>query len=141
MTTQRRDTKQRQTVLAAVMGRSDHPTADEIYAEVRRADEKISRGTVYRNLGLLSEEGQVNHVKVPGADRYDGRLDRHYHILCVRCKTVADVPVPYEDGADTTAENLTGFFVERHRTVFEGLCPKCREIVENGNKSLQKQEK
>ena len=50
-----RNSKQRQLVLDAVLDRCDHPTADQIYLDVRAKDDKISRGTVYRNLGILSE--------------------------------------------------------------------------------------
>ena len=61
----RRNSKQRQLVLEAVKARCDHPTADQIYLDVRAQDDKISRGTVYRNLGLLSDEGQISQVRVP----------------------------------------------------------------------------
>ena len=68
---QYRNTRQRKIVLEAVQEHHDHPSADQIYLEIRAKDPRISRGTVYRNLNILSEEGQITHVKVPGADRYD----------------------------------------------------------------------
>ena len=77
-----RNSRQREIIRDAVMARCDHPTADQIYLDVREKDDKISRGTVYRNLGILSENGNVTNVKVPAADRYDSRLDRHYHLFC-----------------------------------------------------------
>ena len=52
-----RSTKQRQLILGAVEKRHDHPTADQIYLDVHAVDERISRGTVYRNLGILSASG------------------------------------------------------------------------------------
>ena len=88
----RRNSKQRQLVLEAVKARRDHPTADQIYLDVRARDDKISRGTVYRNLGLLSDEGQISQVRVPAADRYDLRQDRHYHLFCTGCGRVFDAP-------------------------------------------------
>ena len=45
---QQRKSRQRQMILDAVMTRCDHPTADQIYLDVRAEDDKISRGTVYR---------------------------------------------------------------------------------------------
>ena len=90
-----RHSRQRQAVLDAVTARCDHPTADQIYLDVRAKDDRISRGTVYRNLALLSKSGQITHVKVPTADRFDARLDRHYHLLCTNCGRVFDAPVPY----------------------------------------------
>lgn len=82
----RRGTRQRHLILCAVRARCDHPTADQLYDDVRAVEPKISRATVYRNLNCLSDDGVICHVRVPGADRYDLRTDRHYHLFCVRCK-------------------------------------------------------
>ena len=120
-----RSTKQRQLILEAVEKRHDHPTADQIYLDVRAADQRISRGTVYRNLGILSASGQISNVKVPAADRFDSRLDRHYHLFCACCGRVFDAPVSYHGEYDAQVEAETGFQISRHRTVFEGLCPDC----------------
>ena len=121
----RRSTKQRQLIQEAVEKRHDHPTADQIYLDVRAADERISRGTVYRNLGILSASGQISNVKVPAADRFDSRPDRHYHLFCTCCGRVFDAPVSYHGEYDAHVEAETGFQISRHRTVFEGLCPDC----------------
>ena len=75
-----RETKQRRIVLETVRSHTDHPTANTICEEVHAIDRKISQGTVYRNLNCLSEDGEILHIKVPGADRYDLRTDLHYHI-------------------------------------------------------------
>ena len=121
----RRNSKQRQLVLEAVKARRDHPTADQIYLDVRARDDKISRGTIYRNLGLLSDEGQISQVRVPAADRYDLRQDRHYHLFCTGCGRVFDAPISYHGEYDALVAEETGFQISRHRTVFEGLCPDC----------------
>ena len=83
MMKKQRNSKQRQLILDAVTARCDHPTADQIYLDVRSKDDRISRGTVYRNLGILAENGNITNVKNPSADRYDSRLDRHYHLYCI----------------------------------------------------------
>ncbi len=111
--------------MGIVQAHHDHPTADQIYLEVRKADDRISRGTVYRNLEKLADMGSLLHVKVPGADRYDSRLDLHYHMICRKCGKVFDAPVDYRQELDAQVFNFSGFHVERHRTVFEGLCPDC----------------
>lgn len=121
-----RNSKQRDLVLEAVKSRCDHPTADQIYMDVRKMDEKISRGTVYRNLGVLSENEEITNVKVPSADRYDMRLDRHYHIYCTGCGKVFDAPIPYHTEYDNQIEEESGFQIKRHRMIFEGLCPDCK---------------
>lgn len=128
----RRNTKQRQIVLEAVQNRMDHPTADQIYLDVRKIDSHISRGTVYRNLNVLSQNGDILHIKVPTADRFDLRTDKHYHIICTACDKVFDVPQGYSDCLDTSTAVATGFMVSRHRTVFEGVCPECQLGKEDG---------
>ncbi len=122
---QQRDTRQRRMIYDNVMSRCDHPGADEIYLDVHSQDEKISKGTVYRNLGILSENGDILHVRVPGADRYDSRLDNHYHILCTECGRVIDAPIEYNKKSDLIVEEQTGFVIKRHRAFFEGICPEC----------------
>lgn len=64
-------------------------------------------------------------MRVPGADRYDSRTDSHYHIICMRCGTVEDVPLDYREDIDLTIAGMTGYVHLRHRVVFEGLCNKC----------------
>ncbi|MDO4565431.1 MAG: transcriptional repressor [Clostridia bacterium] len=122
---QQRMTKQKQLVLSVAQAHCDHPTADQIYMEVRAIDGRISRGTVYRNLEQLSETGNLLHVKVPGAGRFDSRLEYHYHMVCKNCNAVHDVPFEYRRELDELLFEKSGFKVERHRTVFEGLCPDC----------------
>ncbi len=126
----KRYSKQRALILDAVQSRMDHPTADQIYLDVRQADARISRGTVYRNLGTLSSDGAISWVRLPGADRYDCRIDRHYHLVCVGCGSVLDVPMAYQNALDAKME-AEGFQVQRHRLLFEGLCPDCIGMKSN----------
>ncbi len=124
---QQRNTKQRQMVLDAVRARCDHPSADQIYLDVRSIDNKISRGTVYRNLNFLVRQGKVLQVKLPNMDRFEGQLDKHYHFLCTECGAVCDVPLPYHSNLDKQVAEKTDYTIGRHRAVFEGLCPDCRQ--------------
>ena len=121
-----RETKQRRIVLETVRNHTDHPTANTICEEVRAIDGKISQGTVYRNLNCLSEDGEILHIKVPGADRYDLRTDLHYHIICLKCRKVIDIPFDYLSELDEKVANVTDYTVFRHRAVFEGICPECK---------------
>lgn len=123
---QTRDTRQRRLVYDNVMSRCDHPNADSIYWDIHSLDDKISKGTVYRNLNLLADQDEILRVRVPGADRFDSRLDNHCHIICMSCGRVVDAPIPYTTSYDNDVAANTGFQVTRHRTVFEGICPDCQ---------------
>ncbi len=112
-----------------VQARHDHPSADQIYEDVSKIDSRISRGTVYRNLSCLSDDGKICHVRVPGADRYDSRTDLHYHLICMRCGTVVDIPMEYREELDRTIAEKTGFQIDRHRVIAEGICPDCQRAA------------
>lgn len=129
---QHRNTRQKQMILDMSKAHHDHPSADRIYMEIRAVDKRISRGTVYRNLNRMVEAGELCRVRVPSADRFDSRPDRHYHLFCTECGAVCDAPLPYRAESDRAVAAETGFLIERHRTVYEGLCPDCRK---NGRQS------
>ena len=122
-----RNTKQRQLVLDAVRARMDHPTAEQIFQDVHALDEHVSRATVYRNLNVLDENGEVLQVNAPTANRFDLRVDPHYHMICTECGSVVDAPVEYQEAYDRLVEERTGFKLAGHQTIFEGLCPACQE--------------
>lgn len=127
MATQRRNTRQRKLVLDTVRAHNDHPTAEDIYLDVRKVDDKISRGTVYRNLNLLDETGTITIIKTPGGSRFDWRTDHHAHVTCRACGVVADVLTPYDASIDAHAGAETGFAIAHHETMFMGLCPACQQ--------------
>lgn len=124
---ERRNTRQRQLVLEDVVGRCDHPTADDVYLDVRAKDEHISRATVYRNLHILAEDGEIRSVRTPDGEHFDRRLDDHAHIICRCCGKVVDAPMTYNSDVDASVAEATGFEVFSHSTLFDGLCPDCRE--------------
>ena len=128
---QHRDTRQRSLILETVRSRCDHPSADQVYMSVRMVDDRISRGTVYRNLSFLVRNGSLAQIKVPGADRFDFRLDRHHHMICTGCGAVCDVKVPYILEVDQNVAEETGYIVRGHQTLFEGLCPDCQKKLED----------
>jgi Fe2+ or Zn2+ uptake regulation protein len=125
----RRPTTQRQLILKAICDVNDcsggHPTAREIFEIVSRTS-KMSFGTVYRNLQILVDEGEIICVQTGSeAVRYDRRSDQHYHFLCSTCAKVFDIPLPYDSSIDQAAAESSGFAVKSHTITFEGLCPDC----------------
>jgi len=94
---------------------------------VRAVDKMISRGTVYRNLNILTHQGTLSHVKLPYTDRFECNTRPHYHLHCTECDAVSDVTVSYQSELDKKVEDHTGYRIERHRTIFEGICPECQK--------------
>ena len=120
-----RNTRQRALVLEAVRSLHNHPTSADVYDAVREKHPSISRATVYRNLSVLTEQGEVLHIPVAGgADRYDFRCDCHYHAICRECGVVYDVEMPSE-GLLSSVRDTHGFQIEGFDIIFTGLCPDC----------------
>lgn len=125
-----RNTRQRQVILDEVKRSKSHPTADEIYERVRTRLPRISLGTVYRNLDVLAANGEI--VKLaPGRTqmRFDGNLTDHYHMTCVHCGRVEDLPLVPSDNPvdilDQMTSHLTRYGVFGHKLEFVGVCPDC----------------
>lgn len=123
-----RNTNQRKIILDIMKDNFTHPTAEEIYQEARSIDPHISRGTVYRNLGFLSETGEILKINVPdGSDHYDSTLNQHYHFCCNSCCRMFDVPGTVSVDAQAVSDQMAcnGFLVSSHNLIFTGLCPEC----------------
>ena len=129
--------RQRDSIVEYLAGTKEHPTADMVYANIREQFPNISLGTVYRNLSLLNELGQVVKITTPGQpDRFDYRTDPHYHFICVKCGRVIDLDIEDKDIGDIDVIAGKGFdgIVNGHICQFYGICPDCvREERKHGN--------
>lgn len=124
-------TCQRQIILEELRRVCSHPTADEVYEMVRRRLPRVSLGTVYRNLEMLSQLGIIQKIEVGGAKkRFDGNPENHYHMRCLRCDRVDDVPMEPLGGIEDRIRPATDYEIVGHRLEFIGLCPRCRETEE-----------
>jgi Fe2+ or Zn2+ uptake regulation protein len=124
-----RMTRQRHVILEELETPGRHPTADEIYQSVRQRIPNISLGTVYRNLEILSQAGLIRKLHIgPGQKRYDTASDMHYHVRCVQCGTISDVPIEAFGDLEEAARGNSGFDISGHELEFEGLCENCKDI-------------
>ena len=122
----RRNTIQRTLTLEAVRKLHNHPTADEVYETVSAEHPTISRGTIYRNLNQLSEDGEIQILRVSdGADRFDHRPQPHYHVRCISCGRVFDVDMEYLPDLENSIRNSHGFRFLGYDLMFKGICPSC----------------
>ena len=117
---------QRQLILETVQKQKEHLTAAQIYQLARKSCPHLSLGTVYRNLNLLVDTGQLRRVGVPGeADRFDAELPVHQHLYCRRCKHVFNLNVPGAPIEEMIAR-CEGIRAETYNFIVTGLCPACR---------------
>ncbi|GFN35685.1 Fur family transcriptional regulator [Tepidimicrobium xylanilyticum] len=110
----------------------DHPTATEIYEYIREFYPNISLGTVYRNLGLMAESGEVLRITLGDApDRFDINTHDHIHVMCRKCGEVFDAEIDnlkeLLTEMDQYLEGYTGVHIENRSMYFKGVCSSCRE--------------
>lgn len=123
----KRRTIQRALVLETVKGLRCHATADEVYETIVKKHSGISRGTVYRNLNLLADMGEIRKVEIPsGADRYDHICDEHYHARCAKCGQVFDVEMAFIADLEKNIKDCHGFEFTGHDIIFKGICVGCK---------------
>ncbi len=122
----RKHSKQREAIYEYLHGRTDHPTADAVYAGVRQVFPNISLGTVYRNLILLRDIGSIQAVDVgDGTLHFDADISEHSHFICKGCGCVQDIWMkPDEEIRRKAAAHFSGQ-ITGYNTYFYGLCSDC----------------
>jgi Fur family peroxide stress response transcriptional regulator len=119
-------TVQRRAVLETLLGRADHPTAEQIYGALAQRLPGVSRATVYRILEVLVRAGVARKVFAGGAAaRFELPLRRHHHLICVVCDKVADFRDPALDGLSPRRGGRQGFQVMDYTVQFLGVCRQC----------------
>lgn len=122
-----RSTNQREAILRLLQGTRNHPTADKIYDEVRKEIPNISKGTVYRNLKVLQELGQIRELNLNGTiSRFEVAQSDHYHFRCEGCGRVLDLDEPVHEELDRKLADRTGLKISHHQLEFRGLCQNCQ---------------
>uniref|UniRef100_UPI004056339C Fur family transcriptional regulator n=1 Tax=Acetatifactor sp. TaxID=1872090 RepID=UPI004056339C len=118
--------KQRDMIKAFLTGRKDHPTADVVYMNVRQENPNISLGTVYRNLTLLADIGEIQRLRVgTGVDHFDADTSPHYHFVCNDCGDVIDLEMESIESITDTARATFDGIIAGHVTYFYGTCGNC----------------
>lgn len=135
-----RNTVQKALILQTVRSMTNHPTADEVYDAVGSVCPSISKGTVYRNLNLLAESGEILRVSIANApDRYDFTTGEHAHCRCRVCGRVFDYALRRVPELDDSCNS--GFSAENYYIIVNGICKECRENTRREDRRVAAAEK
>ena len=117
----RKNSKKRQVILEALAATTAHPTAQELYQQLKPD---------YPDLSLFAEEGDAMSVGVfRGQERFEARTEPHAHLHCAQCGLVIDVPLPGEPETQlcALAQSVTDAQVLGCSITFTGLCKTCQQ--------------
>ena len=118
--------RQRESIKKFLMTRTDHPTAETIYENLRKEYPKISLGTIYRNLSLLTDIGEIQTISTGvGPDRFDGNAKPHYHFICKHCGQVIDLKMQGLEHINLLAQHEFPGIIVGHSVFFYGSCEEC----------------
>ena len=118
--------KQRESILKYLRSTKCHPTAETVYQNILSENPNVSLGTVYRNLTLLTELGEITKITdLAGPDRFDGNNTPHYHFVCKKCGAVLDLEMDSLSHIDLLAAHNFAGTIEGHCVHFYGKCPDC----------------
>ena len=118
--------KQRDCIQAFLATRCDHPTAETVYLNIREEFPKISLATVYRNLSLLADIGEIQKISTGnGPDRFDAIAKPHNHFVCKECGAVIDLEMDSIAHINEIAGKSFNGRIDGHSIHVYGICPDC----------------
>ncbi len=123
-----RKSKQREGILRVLSVKNYHPTAEDIFEKMKKEFPGLGIATVYRNLDQLNGDGKIVKINIPGdSAHYDGNVEEHYHIICMKCGKIEDVwlDLNLEEHVDFK-KAVPDFTVTGYRIDFNGICRDCR---------------
>lgn len=122
-------TAQREAILRELRSVTSHPTADELYMELRNKMPTISLGTVYRNLEQMSQAGIIRKLETAGKQkRFDGDISEHHHLRCTLCASVSDVaPALFVNINHDIRSIMKQLECDSFHLELSGKCQTCRE--------------
>jgi len=120
-------TPQRYAIYEMMIHTDSHPTVEDIYHAVQPMFPMLSLNTVYYTLTSLKKAGLIADVPVQeGPARFDANMDRHHHLVCLKCRKIEDLYDEALDQLKISAKSTNGYLVESHRVEFRGYCSECR---------------
>lgn len=126
----KRITPQRTAICRVLASTNSHPTANQIYEQLKLEYPSLSLATVYNTLDTLVNLGLVNILGAAGDDavHYDADTTPHVNLACVICHRVIDLPSCYIQNLDQEVENTSSFKLLGARVMYYGICPDCQAL-------------
>jgi Fur family peroxide stress response transcriptional regulator len=123
-------TPQRVELIRLIATSHGHPSASQLYDQVKTQFPTMSLATVYKTLSMLKEMGQVLEIDLHGDSHYDGNCPQpHPHLICIQCNRIIDGEVDFDPSAIQELEQISGYKILRSQVSFYGLCPDCKKTT------------
>lgn len=119
-------TPQRLIIYKAIINNREHPTAEEVYEQVKKDYPGLSPATVYKTLALFVKLGIIREYGYEdGVNRYDSSTKPHAHLICTNCKKITDIDLPSIEKVMEEIEEVKDFELRSYRFELYGICKNC----------------
>jgi len=121
-------TNQRTQILEFLQTAKNHPTAEDIYKELKPHLARLSLSTIYRNLQSLEFEKVICSIKTPDRKiHYEEAGPDHAHFFCDHCQKLLELPL-IELIDIKNRLKAKGYEIQKINFVIQGTCPICAEL-------------
>lgn len=119
--------RKRDAILDFLRCSDQHPSAETVYAALKPRIPDLSLATVYRNIALFKNQGQITSLgSVGGVERYDGNIAPHVHFVCGSCGRILDLhEMQVPQSLNDTAARASGAVIDQCQLTFYGHCKTC----------------
>lgn len=123
-----RYSKQRENIKNGLEKFCIHPTAEELYLNLKPHNPNLSLATVYRNLNQLAESGDIKKIEgLSGQVHYDHNVEEHFHVICTNCNKIMDLPCDMAISLRNVLKNQKEFEIISYDILVKGLCSDCKD--------------
>jgi Fur family peroxide stress response transcriptional regulator len=120
-------TKARKEIYTFLKNTYSHPSAFNVFENVKKKLPGISYATVYNVLNIFVQKGLIQEL--PAYDnkkRFDGNVEPHIHLICLECGKIEDVP--FENGKELIEKiaKKSGWQIKKYDFNIYGICVDCK---------------
>ena len=110
---------QRIAVAEYVLHTDEHPSADQVFAQVSANFPMISRATIYNTLNLFVEKGMLRMLHIAeGKVVFDPRMSPHHHFIDDETGAIQDID--WHQLQVSNLNSLKAFEVSDYQVILRG---------------------
>lgn len=123
-----RYSKQRENIKKGLEKFCVHPSAEELYMNLKPHNPNLSLATVYRNLNQMAQIGEIKKIEgLSGQVHYDHNVCEHFHVICVDCGKIMDLPQEMAQSLKGILNKQNEFEILSYDILVKGRCKKCSD--------------
>ena len=126
---EKRVTPQRLAIFKMLISTDAHPTAQEIYRQVKQEHPMITLATVYHTLDMLIQIGMAKELGFSGlSTRFEANMKPHINLICLKCGKIEDLNEPNSlEALKAVIDKNSEFKISDQRVEFSGYCKQCQQ--------------